>query len=73
VANFIKRLNKGTNDRYKGKLPFIYFNCNGIGHFDNKCPHKKIRGMMNITQIEKKHKEIFQENLLHQRRHLLIR
>jgi hypothetical protein len=43
VANFIKRLNKGTNGRYRGKLPLICFNCDGIGHFDNKCPHKKKR------------------------------
>jgi hypothetical protein len=25
VANFIKRLNKGTNGRYRGKLPLICF------------------------------------------------
>jgi hypothetical protein len=43
VANFIKRLKKGTNDKYKGKLPLIYFNCDGIGHFANRCPHKKKR------------------------------
>jgi hypothetical protein len=43
VANFVKRMNKGTNDRYRGKLPLICFNCDGIGHFDNKCPHKKKR------------------------------
>jgi hypothetical protein len=43
VANFVKRLNKGTNDRYRGKLPLICFNCDGIGHFSNKCPHKKKR------------------------------
>jgi hypothetical protein len=41
VANFVKRLNKGTNDRYKGKLTLICFNWDGIGHFYNKCPHKK--------------------------------
>jgi hypothetical protein len=41
VANFVRRLNKGTNDRYKGKLPLICFNCDGIAHFDNNCPHKK--------------------------------
>jgi hypothetical protein len=41
VANFIKRLNKGTDGRYIGKLPLICFNCEGIGHFYNKCPHKK--------------------------------
>ena len=41
MANFVKRLNKGTNDRYKSKFPLICFNCDGIGHFYNKCPHKK--------------------------------
>jgi hypothetical protein len=41
VANFVKRPNKGTNSRYRGKLPLICFNCDGIGHFANKCPHKK--------------------------------
>ena len=41
MANFVKRLNKRTNGRYKCKLPLIFFNCDGIGHFDNKCPHKK--------------------------------
>jgi hypothetical protein len=43
VAKFVKRLNKGTNGRYRGKLPLICFNCDGIGHFANKCPHKKKR------------------------------
>jgi hypothetical protein len=43
VVNFVKRLNKGTNDRYRGKLPLICFNCDGIGHFANKYPHKKKR------------------------------
>jgi hypothetical protein len=41
VANFVKKLNKGTNGKYKGKLPLICFNYDGIGHFSNKCPHKK--------------------------------
>ena len=26
-----------------GKLPLICFNCDGIGHFSNKCPHNKKR------------------------------
>jgi hypothetical protein len=43
VANFVKILNKGTNSRYRGKIPLICFNCDGIGHFSNKCPHKKKR------------------------------
>jgi hypothetical protein len=43
VANFVKRLNKGTNGKYKGKLSLICFNCDGIGHFANKCLHKKKR------------------------------
>jgi hypothetical protein len=41
VVNFVKRLNKGTDDRYKGRIPLICFNCDGIGHFSNKCPYKK--------------------------------
>jgi hypothetical protein len=41
VTNFVRRLNKGTDGRYRGKLPLICFNCDGIGHFANKCPHKK--------------------------------
>jgi hypothetical protein len=43
VANFVKRLNKGTNGRYRGNLPLICFNCDGIGHFSNNCPHNKNR------------------------------
>jgi hypothetical protein len=43
VPNFVKRLNKGTNSRYRGKFPLICFNCDGIGHFANKCPHNKKR------------------------------
>jgi hypothetical protein len=43
VANFVRRLNKGIDDRYRGKFPLICFNCDGIGHFANKCPHKKKR------------------------------
>jgi hypothetical protein len=41
VANFVKRLNKGTDGRYRGNIPLICFNCDGIGHFSNKCPHNK--------------------------------
>jgi hypothetical protein len=40
VSNFVRRLKKGT-DKYRGKLPLVCFNCDGIGHFDNKCPHNK--------------------------------
>jgi hypothetical protein len=41
VANFVRRLKKGTSGRYKGKIPFLCFNCDGIGHFVDKYPHKK--------------------------------
>jgi hypothetical protein len=41
MANFLRRLNKGSNARYKGKFPLICFNCDGIGNFANKCPHNK--------------------------------
>jgi len=40
VANFVRRMKKGTG-KYRGKLPLIFFNCDGIGNFANKCPHKK--------------------------------
>jgi hypothetical protein len=56
VTNFVKILNKGTNGRYRGKIPLICFNCDGIGHFDNKCPHKKKRndkGYSNSKQTYK--------------------
>jgi hypothetical protein len=41
VAYFVRRLKKGIDDIYKCKLPLICFNCDGIGHFSNKCPHRK--------------------------------
>jgi hypothetical protein len=41
ATNFVRRLNKGTNDMYRAKFHLICFNCDGIGHFSNKCPHKK--------------------------------
>jgi hypothetical protein len=37
---FVTRLKKGSG-KYQGKLPFKCFNCGKIGHFSNKCPHKK--------------------------------
>jgi hypothetical protein len=43
VANFVKRLNKATNGGYRGKLPLIFSNCDGIGHFVNKFLYKKKR------------------------------
>jgi hypothetical protein len=41
VSNFVRRLKKGTNGRYKGNITLICFNYDGIDHFSNKCPHKK--------------------------------
>jgi hypothetical protein len=43
VVNFVKRLNKGTDDMYRGKIHLICFNCDGIGHFSNKFPYNKKR------------------------------
>jgi hypothetical protein len=56
VANFIKRLNKGTNGRYIGKLSLICFNCDGMGHFSNKCPHKKKRNDEGYSKRRKTYK-----------------
>jgi hypothetical protein len=39
-AKFVRRLKKGSS-KYQGKLPFKCFNHGKIGHFSNKCPHKK--------------------------------
>jgi hypothetical protein len=33
----------GTDGRYRGKLPLICINCDGIDHFSNKCAHIKKR------------------------------
>ena len=52
----MKKLNKGTNGRYKGKLPLICFNCDGIGHFANKCPHKKKRNDEGYSKVKHTYK-----------------
>jgi hypothetical protein len=39
-ANLVRRPTKGSCI-YKGKMPFKCFNCGKIGHFENKCPHKR--------------------------------
>ena len=41
--NFVRKLKRGAR-KYKGKLPFKYFNCGKIGHFASKCPYAKILG-----------------------------
>jgi hypothetical protein len=69
VANFVKRLNKGTNGRYRGKLPLIFFNCDGIGHLANKCPHKKKRNDEGYSKGRQTYKgkrntkKVFKKNL----------
>jgi hypothetical protein len=56
----VKRLKKGSG-KYKGKLPFKCFNCGRIGHFGNKCPHKR---KDQTCDDEEKHKDrnLFKEN-----------
>ena len=39
-ANFIRKLQKGSR-KYKGKLPFKFFNCGKVVHFSSKCPYPK--------------------------------
>jgi hypothetical protein len=56
MANFVKRLNKGTNDRYKGKIPLICFNCDGVGHFSNNCSHNKKRNDEGYSKVKQTYK-----------------
>ena len=59
-AKFVKRLKKGSG-KYKGKLPFKCFNCGRIGHFSNKCPHKR-KDQTCDDEEKQKHKNFFKEN-----------
>jgi hypothetical protein len=63
VANFVKRLNNGTDGRYRGKLPLICFNFDGIGHFPNKCPHKKKRNDEGYSKGKRTTKKVFKKSL----------
>ena len=56
MPNFVKRLNKGTDGRYRGKIPLICFNCDGIGHFAKKCPHNKKRNDEGDSKSRKTYK-----------------
>jgi hypothetical protein len=55
VANFVRRLKKGTEDRWKGKLPLICFNCDGIGHLLTNVLIRKIKELMKMIKTENKH------------------
>jgi hypothetical protein len=69
VANFVKRLNKGIDSRYRGKLLLICFNCDGIGHFANNCPYKKKRNDEGCSKDKQTYKgkittkKVFKKNL----------
>jgi hypothetical protein len=69
VTNFVKRLNKGTDGRYRGKLPLICFNCDGICHFANKCPYNKNRNDEGYSKVKQTYKgkrttkKVFKKNL----------
>jgi hypothetical protein len=57
---FVKRLKKGSG-KYKGKLPFKCFNYGRIGHFANKCPHKR-KDQTYEDEEKHKHRYFFKEN-----------
>jgi hypothetical protein len=57
VVNFVKKLNKRSDGRYRGKLPLICFNCDGIGHFANKYPHKKKRNDEGYSKNKQTYKD----------------
>jgi len=40
-VNFIHNLKKGTRGKYRGKLPFKFFNCGAVGHFVAKYPYNE--------------------------------
>jgi hypothetical protein len=69
VANFVKRLKNGTNSRYRGKITLICFNCDGIGHFANKCPYKKKRNDEGYSKgkqtykVKRTTKKVFKKSL----------
>jgi hypothetical protein len=42
---------------YRGKLPLICFNCDGIGNFSNKCPYKKKRNDEGYSKGKKAYKD----------------
>jgi hypothetical protein len=59
-ANFVRRLTKGSG-KYKGKFPFKIFKCGKIGHFENKCPHKR-KDHTYDDEEKQKQKNVYKEN-----------
>jgi hypothetical protein len=55
VENFVRNMKRGTK-KYKCMLPLNFFNCDGVGNFDNKCPYKNKES--NKEDASKKKKKI---------------
>ena len=51
-AKFIRIMDKGTG-KYKGKLPFKYFNSGRVGHYASKYPNKKTENQPQETEKSK--------------------
>lgn len=64
--NFIRKLHRGSR-KYKGKLPFNFFNYGDVGNFMDKCPYK------DSNNVQQKHgKKLFLKGNKVQRKHKIF-
>jgi len=68
-VNFVRKMKRGSG-KYKGMLPFKFFHCGKVVHFDSKCPfkennanEKEIKGNDNSRELKKK--KYFKRNIFY--------